>query len=730
MHYQRPILRTSIAALVATALIVPMQAQDSGTNVIDEMIVSGEAGESSYLPAQQATGSRLSIPPRDQVQTVNTVTPKEIDDRGVMSVQQAIETTTGVRPVSGVYSSTDVTSGIRSRGFENNYTYINGSRYQAFGFPIELAVVDRLEVLKGPGGVLFGQGDPGGTLNILTKRPLSEPRHEVEATVGSFNLYRFTLDTSGPLISRDAASPAPAPDPKGGQGVAAQNALREPVLLYRLNAGYQSNESHRDFVEGQRYVVAPAVTWFIGPDTTLNVEFQYLWEEYRFDRGLPPQPITLELPRGRSAGEPDMPLSWSKTYNAFVELEHRFSDAWRVRSNTAFFYQDQRSYEISGFSPVNGNGDDGLFERYAGKSWGNNKYFTTRLEALGEWQLAGFDQQTLIGAEYSHAEFGYAFFDPSDAISPINYRNPDYGTFKFRAPYTKSFPAEAYGDDAYAVYFDHQFEIADNLKLMLGSRYDWSNGFYIDRDADIDRIAGDSEGWSPRTGVVWSPWKSTDLYASYARTFKPNLFTDGTGATFDPELGEAWEIGVRQRFFEDRFQISGAAFHIVKENILNPDPSDATGRRQILNGEERARGFEFEAKGTPLPGWDIAAGYTYLDAEVTESTTDPIGLPLVDAPEHQASLFTRYEFQSGWAKGFYVGYGVYYVDERRSSFANPTFNLPSHVRHDAHVGWRNDHWRVQANVENLFDEEYYETHGNNIFPQAGTNVRASVSYTF
>jgi iron complex outermembrane receptor protein len=611
MHH--PILCTSIAALFAAALVVPVQAQDSGnrslsrpaadalgsgTTRLDEVVVTGETSEPSYLPAQQATGSRLAIPPQDQVQTLNTVTPKEIDDRGVVSVQQAIETTPGVRPVSGVYSSTDVTSGIRSRGFENNYTYINGSRYQAFGFPIELATVDRLEVLKGPAGVLFGQGDPGGTLNILTKRPLADWRHEVEATVGSYDLYRFTLDSSGPLVSRDAFTAAL--DPKGGSGTVA-NAQRQPVLLYRLNAGYQSNESHRDFVEGQRYVVAPALTWFIGPDTTLHAEFQYLWEEYRFDRGLPPQPITLQLPRGRFAGEPDMPLSWSKTYNAFIELEHRFSEAWKVRSNTAFFYQDQRSYEISGFSPVNGNGDDGLFDRYASKSWGNNKYFTTRLEALGEWQLGRFDQQTLIGAEYSHAEFGYAFFDPRDPIGPINYRNPKYGTFKFRAPYTKSFPAEAYGDDAYAVYADHQFKIFDNLKLLLGSRYDWSNGFYIDRDDNKDRIAGDSEGWSPRAGVVWSPWKSTDLYASYARTFKPNLFTDGTGATFDPELGEAWEVGVRQRFFEDRFQISGAAFHIVKENILNPDPSDATGRRQILNGEERARGFEFEAKGTPFP---------------------------------------------------------------------------------------------------------------------------------
>jgi len=289
MPAPRFILCSTIVTLLLAVPVASLRAQNTASSRLaapttealgsparlDEVVVTGTASEPSYLPEQQATGSRLPIAPRDQVQTVQTVTPKEIENRGVVSVHQALETITGVRPVSGVYSSTEVTSGIRSRGFENNYTYINGSRYQAFGFPIELATVDRLEVLKGPGGVLFGQGDPGGTLNIITKRPLNESRHQVEATVGSFGLYRFSLDSTGPLVSRDAFTAAL--DPKGGKGVIA-DAQREPVLLYRLNAAYQSNESHRDFVEGQRYVVAPALTWFIGPNTTLHAEFQYLWE--------------------------------------------------------------------------------------------------------------------------------------------------------------------------------------------------------------------------------------------------------------------------------------------------------------------------------------------------------------------------------------------------------------------------------------------------------------------
>lgn len=691
-----------------------------------EVLVTADAV--TYLPSVVQSGSKLDIPAKDQVQTVNTLTTQEMTDRGIISLNQAVEVIPGVRPVSGVYSSTDVTSGIRSRGFENRFSFINGMRFQAFGFPIETQMTDTLEVLKGPAGVSFGQGDPGGTLNIVTKRPVADPFTELGFTLGSHDLYRSTLDWNGTLLSEPAPSSSPSSG-KSGKSVQPAAAGERAVLQGRLNAAYQNSGSYRDFVDSERFLIAPSVTWNISEDTTLNIQFSYMRDDFLFDRGLPPYPITLTLPRSRFTGDPDQPRSLIETYMGFWELEHRLNDSWKVVQRAGYATQNGSTFELSSFSPLNGQGSDGQFPRDAYPGGVDNTYWLIQHQLHGQFETGSLKHKMVLGFEYSYTEFGYVF-DLLQQVQPFNLRRPVYGGFNFNGPKVAGYHYdEAYGDKAWAAYWDHQIELTPELKLALGSRLDWSDGYY---DSPYDNATGDRKqfGWSPRAGLVWQPKESLDLFGSYAQTFAPNVFADGTGTVFDPEEGEAAEIGFRQRFFDQKLQLSAAAFHITKQNILNPDPTDPQGLRQVLNGEERSKGIELELKGTLSPGWTMAAGYTYLDAEVTESTTDPIGLPLIDAPEHQASFFTRYQIQDGWAKGFFIGYGMIYADERRSSFANPTFNLPEHVRHDAFVGYEKDAWRAQVTLENLASTDYYETHGNNIFPQDGFNVRASLTYKF
>jgi iron complex outermembrane recepter protein len=713
--------------LLTTAAHAQQPTKPETTQTMSEVVVTADAP--AYLPPVIQSGSKLEIPPQDQVQTVNTVTSQELTDRGIVNLNQAVKIIPGVRPVSGVYSSTDVTSGIRSRGFENRFSFINGMRFQSFGFPIETQMVDTLEVLKGPAGVSFGQGDPGGTLNIVTKRPQADPFTELGFTLGSHDFYRATLDWNGTLLG---APDAPAPAAVSAKGAKAVQpvapAAEKPVLQGRLNAAYQNSGSYRDFVESERILIAPSVTWNISDDTTLTTQFSYMRDDFLFDRGLPPYPITLTLPRSLFTGEPDQPRSLIETYMAFWELEHRFNDRWKVVQRAGYATQSGDTFELSSFTPLNGDGRDGQFPRDAYPGGVDNTYWLIQHQLQGEFDTGSLRHKMVLGVEYSYTEFGY-FFNYLAQVQPFNLRRPVYGGFDFDGPIGASFPFEKYGDRAWAAYWDHQIEITPELKLSLGSRFDWSNGYY---DSVFDTATEDRKqfGWSPRAGVVWQPQSSLDLFASYAQTFAPNLFADGTGAVFDPEEGEAYEVGFRKRLFNERLQVSGAAFHITKENILNPDPTDPQGLRQVLNGAERSRGFEFEVKGELAPGWTMAAGYTFLDAEVTESTSDPIGLALIDAPKHSASFFTRYKFQDGWAKDFFVGYSVAYADERRSSFANPTFNLPSHIVHGAVVGYERDGWRAQLTLDNLTSEDYYETHGNNIFPQDAFNVRASVSYRF
>lgn len=662
----------------------------------------------AYLPEEVKSASRLELSPRDFVQTVNVVTSEEMRDRGIVTMNEAVETITGVRPVSGVYSTQDVTTGIRARGFENRFSYINGLRFQAFGIPVETQMVDTLEVLKGPGGVVFGQGDPGGSLNITTKRPVADPFTELGYRYGSNDDYRMTLDTTGPLFSNAATD-------------------GDPALLYRFNAAYDSGNSYRDFVDYERVLVAPAFTVNLSPDTTLDFSYSYLKEDFLFDRGLPAYPIALDVHRGLFTGDPGMPRSWTENHLAFWNLEHRFNDDWKVVQRFGLVRQSGESFELSSYSPANGMGSDGLFPRDAYLGVADNTYWQIQHEVHGAFELAGLPNKMVLGVEYAHTKFGYSFsyINPE----PFNLYNPIYGRYNFNAPASAIYPFESYGDSLWALYWDHQIELDPTFKVVAGLRADWSDGYY-DSIYDTATTDRDKIGLSPRIGAVWQPTESVDLFTSYSQTFVPNVFADGTGTVFDPEEGEAFEAGFRKRVLNDRLQFSGAIFHITKQNVLNPDPTDPTGLRQILNGEERSQGFELEAKGELAPGWTLATGYAYLDAIITESTSYPVGLPLIDAPEHSLNFFTRYQVQSGWAKGAFAGYGLIYAGDRRSSYDNPTFELPSYVRHDAVVGYEKDAWQFQLTLENLFDEDYYETHGNNIFPQDGFNASASVTYTF
>ena len=693
------------------AALTGARAAEPSVQVVDEVVVTADAArdprqassDAAYLPQENTTGSRLGGIPADLTQTVDVVPEQLIIDRGALSVSEALETVPGVQPISGVYAGTDSTIGIRSRGFESNYTLIDGARIQAFGFPWDISSVQKLEVLKGPAGVLYGQGDPGGVLNLVTKRPLAQPQYSGRFTGGSFNFYRPEIDLTGPV--------------PGTNG----------TLLYRLNAAFQTTESYRDFIGSQRYYVAPALTWFLTPQTKLDVFFSYFYERFRFDRGQPADPIIFDLPRSRTVSQAGMPWSNTELITTIAKLEHAFNEDWKVRQFFAFFHQTSHTYEISAFNRIDGTD---LFERYASRGYGENKYLTAQTELNGAFETGPFQHKTMLGFEYSYTNFGYGFYEPVNAPTPFNWKDPDYNVDPGGA-YAAGYDAEGYGDSTFALYFDHQIDILKNLKLALGSRFDWSFGFYENRVTGQDYPASDSFGWSPRVGLVYSPIPSVDLYGSWARTFKPNLFADGEGNTYDPELGESFELGVRHRFLKNRVQATLAFFHITKDNVLNPDPSDPNGIRQILNGQERSQGFEFDLTGSVLPGWDVTLGYAYVDAEITESTTGEEGVALVDAPRNQLSLFTRYQFQENTAlSGFFVGAGMFYVDDRRAAFASPTFELPAYIRYDANIGYQAKNWRVQVNFENLTNVKYYNTHGNNIFPQAPFNVNASLAFNF
>ncbi|HEX4855325.1 MAG TPA: TonB-dependent siderophore receptor [Limnobacter sp.] len=668
-----------------------------------------QSTESEGLMAvRPSTGiSRLPATVREQAQTINILPAQLLEDRNILSVHEAIESLAGVRPVSPAYASRS--AGIRVRGFESFDTFINGFRFSGFGIPVDSGNIESIEVIRGPAGVQFGLAEPGGALNIVTKRPVADPMASTRLTLGSFDTQRLDVDLGGAL-----------------------DASRK--VLSRLNLSVEGNEEHRDFDKNRRFAIAPALTLVLSDKTTVDLELGYLRNDYRFNRGLPPRQFILSLPESFSAGEPNQPLSKNESTNFFYTLQHRLGDgSWTFRQRAGTNQTRSRSFEINaGVNDIDGAGN---LERSYFSSYQKEDSWALQHELLGTFKLAGLEHKALFGFEVGETGREYGFrqvADPARDIPALNVFNPVYGGYSFptESELQDSYPPETYGNRFKAIYADWQTQFSPQWRALMGLRLDQTKGYYRAADGSAEYAAADSRGFSPRLGVVWTPVKHTDLFANFSTGFSPNLFSDAAGNLFDdPEKSRQIEMGVRHELIPDRLRITTSVFSITKRNVQTPDPSDPSGNRSILAGEQQSEGLEIELAGAVSPRWDILLGYANMDAKTTrDSNPAQVGRVLVDAPQHSLTAWTKYKPAA--LPGWWVGYGMAYADERRSSSANADFNLPSYTRHDLAAGYSEGPWSWQANLGNLTNERVYFTHGNNIHLQPERNFRISATYRF
>ncbi|MBE9168617.1 TonB-dependent receptor [Pleurocapsales cyanobacterium LEGE 06147] len=642
-----------------------------------DVIATGEGGESYYVP-DASTATRTDTPIRDIPQSIQVVPRQVIEDQKASRLREALRNVSGVSEAGNFGGAID---SFNIRGFATFNTLRDGFKIGQGGLR-ETANLERIEVLKGPASVLYGNLEPGGVINLVTKKPLSEPYYFAEFQAGNYQSYRGSIDISGPGYPDKSA-------------------------LYRLNAVYENSDTFREPIDRrtERFFIAPVLAWNIGENTDLTFELDYLNVEQPFDRGsvaIGNRPA--DIPITRFLGDPDDVYKLEEIGVGY-RFEHRFNENLTLRN--AFRFQQSDTFDQK-TQPGELDEETGDLPREFDSNDDRERNYAVQTDLISKFATGSIEHTLLFGFDLARNEYGGTNnglpFAPS-----INIFNPVYPEVsRDLSDYTVPRRDDSNRTDTLGIFLQDQIAFTDNLKMLIGGRFDLSDRESEDRLEDSTSTQYD-EAFSPRIGLVYQPIPPISLYASYSRLFAPNFATSADGSILEPERGTQYEVGIKGDLLDGRLLATLAAYQITKTNIGTTDPENPDF--SIPVGEIRSRGIELDTVGEIMPGWNLIASYGYIDSEITESSDPesfPVGTKTENVAPNAASLWTTYEIQEGSLQGLGFGLGLFYADEKLGDFEN-TYKLPSYIRTDAAIFYKRNNWRAAVNFRNLFDIEYYES---------------------
>ncbi len=681
---------------------------------------------------------RGDVPLRELPQSVQVLSAEKLADAGITRLDDALDFASGVsrqNNFGGFFDSFAI------RGFAGDDN--TASSYLLNGFPAsrgyggirDTSNVERIEILKGPSSALFGRGEPGGAINIVTKKPQFDRfAAGVTAVYGSFDRFRGEADINAPIAGS---------------------------VALRVTGAYDEGDSFRDFVHFKKYTVTPSVLAALDRDTWLSYELEYVRQEAPFDRGIAavngdPQ----GLPRGLFLGEPGDGDIVVDALGHQVQLQHDFSKRWSLLLGGSY-----RNTSLEGFSsdPENVDGRQPYFSNAAVATTPilsrqrrfrnyDTKNLVFRAELSGHLDTGSIRHHLLFGADYD--EFDLATrqdrFRPgtgANALSAsatpaqlaganaINVFAPVYGNLPSLVPFTDQRERQW----SWGLYLQDQIDITDALKVRLGGRYDHLEqqvDFRIRSAAGVPALAARQvqQRFSPQVGIAYVVGVPLTLYASYARGFRPNAGTGapdtrGAATLFQPEYTQSYEVGAKFAALGERLTGTIALFQLDKENVLTADPTNPGFSRAL--GKARSRGIEFDADLSLPADLRLAVTFAYLDAELRAAASDPnfgyqlrIGDPLINIPKTSGSALLFKDFTLG-DRTLTIGGGVNYAGQRlgETGYRFPDgsfFKLPTYTTVRLHAAIdMTDTVRISGEVTNLFDRDYSSSSYSRVWIQPG-----------
>ena len=667
------------------------------TEVDDEVneeidIIATDDTENNYYVPDASTATRTDTPLRDIPQSVQIIPRQVIEDKQAIFLEEVATSSSGV-----TFSGDNLGRGtnLAIRGFNNAAILRDGFRVYnraAQGVP-ETANLERIEIVKGPASVVFGESEPGGLINLVSKQPLSEPFYNLQLQLGNDNFVRFPVDLSGPLT--EAAD-----------------------LSYRLNGLYQYRESFRDLDNGfERLFVAPNLAWQISDRTDLSFNFEFNRETGPVDLGttiIDGEPA--DIPRERILNNPS-DKGEREFLNTGYTFEHRFNKDWKIRNafryiTNSFGNQDDDTTT----SPVFLDESTGILTRTFAQQRREEDSFTLYTNAEGNFATGKIEHNLLFGIDLNHTQTDISTrFDPfplapsNPNLSFINIFDPDYDAIP--APNIEDidfFNNDDISSNRLGIYLQDKIDLLDNLIFVGGLRYDIFDQTTTNNLNDTE-VSQDSDAFTPRVGIVYQPIEAVSLYTNYSQSFNPEPFLyirSADGSLLEPESGEGFEVGIKGEIVPNRLAATVAYFNINKENVATEDGFNPFAA--VVVEEQQSHGIELDLTGEIQPGWNIITSYAYIDSEITEDgNSDLIGNRFPSIPEHSASLWTTYEIQQGDFKGLGLGIGLNYVGERQGGLPN-SFEVDSYFLTNAALFYNRQNWQLRLNFNNLFDVDFIE----------------------
>ncbi len=734
-----------IAVVVATAVSgMSVYAQAAVEPKEDTITVTAAPApqESAWGPAatiaarQSATGTKTDTPIQKVPQSISVVTAEEMALHQPKSVKEALSYTPGV--AVGTRGASNTYDYLIIRGFaadgQSQNNYLNGLKMQGNFYNdavIDPYMLERAEIMRGPVSVLYGKSSPSGLLNMVSKRPTTEPLKEVQFKAGTDSLFQTGFDFSDAL------------DDDG-------------VYSYRLTGLARSANAQQKGAEEQRYAIAPAFTW--RPNDKTNFTFLSYFQnepETGYYGWLPKEGTVEPLPNGKRLPTDFNEGAKNNTYSRNEKMigysfDHEFNDTFTVRQNLRFAQNKVSQKSVYGY----GMCSDPLYSSNPSSSpcanvpqsqWGHTltrqyvidneklENFSVDTQLQSKFATGSVDHTLLTGVDFMRMRndidswFGYA-----GSVAPSDIYNLDRSDFDFGAHPNPSGPYRVLLKQKQTGLYVQDQAQWDKVLVTLGGRYDWADQSSFNRDYG-NKSERDDKEFTWRGGVNYLFDNGVTPYFSYSESFEPASQTDANGDLFAPSKGKQYEVGVKYVPEDRPIVVTGALYQLTKTNNLMADPNGSLF--SVEGGEIRARGVELEAKAALSASVNLVGSYTYTDAEYTTDTNYKGNTP-AQVPKHMASLWADYTFFDGPLSGLTLGTGGRYTG---SSYGDPanSFKVGSYtvvdalVRYDlARVGMAGSN--VALHVNNLFDREYvascFNTYG--CFWGAERQVVATATFRF